>query len=121
MRTIKYRYVFKKGSFSPLFQVVSLEDIEHGVLEKIPGWDIVSRDQYTGLKDKNGIDIYEGDIVKHYKLGDFDKENPIIGEVVMGAGLLNVGNWPISKEPEVIGNIYENPELLERTDEKLRT
>lgn len=75
--------------------------------------------QYTGLLDKNGVEIYEGDIIKATS-DQYTNEN-FIGKVIFDEGYFCTwvnkndirGIWT-GDDIEVIGNIFENKDLLEK-------
>ena len=103
-------------------QPFTLEDLQEG---KIKFTDDCVVMQYTGLKDKNGTEIYEGDV---YTTGD-DSAYIVVFENGAFCGNYGEGSKPLdwdydyaegdlcpdqfSQQIKVIGNIHDNPELLE--------
>jgi uncharacterized phage protein (TIGR01671 family) len=128
MREIKFRYVYKSDYKDEIFiEYFTMEDIEQS--EKSPvyyfctsyPYYLISRDQYTGLKDTNGVEIYEGDLCtlvnpyngnESYNCGKIVFSYEYVGGWVLtsdGKEKLNIGTR--TEQIKVIGNIHENLEL----------
>ena len=109
-------------------------DIVNGELDPLPNTILM---QYTGLKDRTGKDIYEGDICKCHiftqelgeNMGVCEGEVEFICKIKFGvcgvtaqkggnnSGALFFYDNFHEESLEVVGNIYENPELLEDKDD----
>lgn len=75
---------------------------------------------FTGLKDKNGVEIFEGDIVSFSEEFDEDRFYAVEWQVNgywLGGWDGNEYGFPDETSLEVIGNIYENPDLLKQSNQ----
>ena len=117
MREIKFRAWIKVSQKIASWEMIKEKKNLHRLIEN-PEYLLM---QYTELKDKNGVEIYEGDIVK--AIWSKDCEKYIANEIWIGDIFFNCGSFDINSEwcvalncfngaLEVIGNIYDNKELL---------
>ena len=130
MRQIKFRaWRIQAKEMYSVTDDLCLIDGKVGWLQD--GWDLVDElddpvMQYTGVNDMNGKEIYEGDIlhgVKNkakyvVKFGEYSYVEWHCGFYLDrdNNGKLNEGMGHTNENLEVIGNIYENPELLKGVD-----
>lgn len=109
-------------SFKEKKLVIDQESVTWFRSDYIRNFDEVELMQSTGLKDKNGVEIFEGDLVEHDDNLNGDWETFEACEVVYDKDCAqfcfkwDAGNFLTDyRNLNVIGNIYENPELLERS------
>ena len=127
MREIKFRAWFYKEN-----RMLSWEDLNDGTENLIEYFEKSMSDvsevmQYSGLHDRNGKEIYEGDIVRGLSYKEpwaMRTKYEVVGRVKFSSkqgfyfcGDLGKGRtYPWLNSCEIIGNIYETPELLNRKE-----
>lgn len=118
MRDIKFRcYVKFLGAIHNVNELRRNGDVMTDGYDYCLDKDDIVLMQYTGLTDKNGVEIYEGDIVK-WQAGLVSGTNAIIyndGSYCIDSTFqddMSIYQSYASNALEVIGNIHQNPELL---------
>jgi uncharacterized phage protein (TIGR01671 family) len=120
---LEKRFYDSKSNFQDHY-VISLNGKFHNLHNGVGGDEVIIQ-QYTGLKDKNGKEIYEGDFIKY----EFPTDQQVIMRKSRGCQNIVAVRWSNEEEDnhpgfrivdlmgqygscEIIGNIFENPELL---------
>lgn len=123
MREIKFR-AWDKISEQYVDTYIMKYDYSKSLGDSIPNYTF---QQFTGLKDKNKKEIYEGDVVTRQLpaaiYGEHVSNYPIRAEVIFEHGGFSakpnqnkdsIGTFGIGEDCEIIGNIWENPELISK-------
>jgi len=135
MREIKFR-AWLEGTHDnltipkPVMEYGVVLSTEGNYLSVEAGWDIqgeyptIPVMQFTGLKDKNGIEIYDGDILSKTYSDDLDDETETVLRKVIwdkNHACFILSNAHVAFDVYkciVVGNIYENPELFKKEEQK---
>lgn len=128
MKSLKWMCDVTNISFDSKFVDICQQGDTERYTEISIEFDEITLMQSTGLFDRNGKEIFDGDIVRTTRFlgradeigGFYEYEKDYVGVVkvlegswVIDTGIVAVRLWSEIDESEVLGNIYENPELLE--------
>lgn len=124
MRESKFKAFVKSNNrhqtYSGMYDIVCIDFLNKLVkvnrasvfAQQIFSFDDIELIQYTGLKDKNGKEVYEGDIIQRYGEGRYTiywHNNTACWRM---EGFTGITKSDIALACEIIGNIYENPEIV---------
>jgi len=118
MREIKFRvWDCFNAEYTHSKDKQNLQDFFTYCQKCINGGNELILEQFTGLKDENGVEVFEGDILAYPRVFPQKPEDTpyAISKVEFEEGCYNVGEyglWEYYEESIVIGNVHENPELL---------
>ena len=122
MKSLKWMCDVTNISFDSKFVDICQQGDTERYTEMSVEFDEITLMQSTGLFDKNGKEIFEGDVVRQVRTQPTTENEVIIGVVTMLEGAWLIMNdceklasdlWSETDENEIIGNIYENKDILE--------
>ena len=127
MRDIKFSYIYQHDDTGRMLnKIFDIHEIELEQMDEcfIEGYTLIARRQFTGLFDKQGVEIYEGDLLKveldwGYGLAKITVEIYFKDGCFRAKALNSHEDTLLIELPyfDIIGNIYENSEMLEKGNE----